>query len=138
MTYALCGVLLAFCDLPAHNMHFLLAVFLQQMMYSKQQKGLYHVRDSEYKLRRKLLTFSFTHPNKDYYVRELSSLIDEDRVISQGNCEDLKKKGFLRQLPEGERSSIPSIKSIRCSRRSRRSSPLLDGRGEKKNQVWTG
>ena len=30
------------------------------------------------KLRRKLLTYSFTHPDEDYYVRELSSLIDED------------------------------------------------------------
>jgi predicted nucleotidyltransferase len=30
------------------------------------------------KLRRKLLTYSFTHQDEDYYVRELSSLIDED------------------------------------------------------------
>ena len=30
------------------------------------------------KLRRKLLTYSFTHPDEQYYVRELASLIDED------------------------------------------------------------
>jgi len=30
------------------------------------------------KLRRKLLTYSFTHPDENYYVRELASLIDED------------------------------------------------------------
>ena len=30
------------------------------------------------KLRRKLLTYSFTHPDENYYVRELSHLINED------------------------------------------------------------
>lgn len=30
------------------------------------------------KLRRKLLTYSFTHPDESYYVRELSQLIDVD------------------------------------------------------------
>jgi hypothetical protein len=30
------------------------------------------------KVRKKLLTYSFTHPDESYYVRELSSLIGED------------------------------------------------------------
>lgn len=30
------------------------------------------------KLKRKLLTYSFTHPEESYYVRELASLIQED------------------------------------------------------------
>jgi predicted nucleotidyltransferase len=30
------------------------------------------------KLRRKLLTYSFTHPDENYYLRELANLIDDD------------------------------------------------------------
>jgi len=40
------------------------------------------------KLKRKLLTYSFTHPDESYYVRELAHLIQED----PGNlCRELKR-----------------------------------------------
>ena len=47
------------------------------------------------KLRRKLLTYFFTHPNKDYYVRELSSLIDEDPGNLSRELRKLEKEGLF-------------------------------------------
>ena len=52
------------------------------------------------KLRKKLLTYSFTHPDENYYVRELSSLIGED----PGNLSRMKKleeEGLYASMTKG-------------------------------------
>jgi uncharacterized protein len=47
------------------------------------------------KLRRKLLTYSFTHADEDYYVRELSSLIDEDPGNLSRELRKLEEEGLF-------------------------------------------
>ncbi len=46
------------------------------------------------KLRKKLLTYSFTHPDEDYYVRELSSLIEEDPGNLSRELRTLEEEGL--------------------------------------------
>ena len=53
------------------------------------------------KLRRKLLTYSFTHPDEDYYVRELSSLIDEDPGNLSRELRKLEEEGLFVSFVRG-------------------------------------
>jgi DNA-binding transcriptional ArsR family regulator len=53
------------------------------------------------KLRRKLLIFSFTHPNENYYVRELSSLIDEDPGNLSRELRKLEEEGLFASFTRG-------------------------------------
>ena len=47
------------------------------------------------RLRGKLLTYSFTHPDESYYVRELSSLIDEDPGNLSRELRKLEEEGLF-------------------------------------------
>ena len=53
------------------------------------------------KLRRKLLTYSFTHPDEDYYVRELSSLINEDPGNLSRELRKLEEEGLFASFIRG-------------------------------------
>ena len=53
------------------------------------------------KLRKKLLTYSFTHPGEDYYVRELSSLIDEDPGNLSRELRTLEEEGLYTSVTRG-------------------------------------
>jgi len=53
------------------------------------------------KLRKKLLTYSFTHPNENYYVRELSGLIDEDPGNLSRELRKLKEEGLYQSIARG-------------------------------------
>ncbi len=53
------------------------------------------------KLRRKLLTYSFTHPDEDYYVRELSSLIEEDPGNLSRELRILEEEGLYISVIRG-------------------------------------
>ena len=53
------------------------------------------------KLRRKLLTYSFTHPDENYYVRELSSLIDEDPGNLSRELRKLEEEGLFASFTRG-------------------------------------
>jgi predicted nucleotidyltransferase/predicted transcriptional regulator with HTH domain len=53
------------------------------------------------KLRRKLLTYSFTHPDEDYYVRELSGLIDEDPGNLSRELRKLEEEGLFASFIRG-------------------------------------
>jgi len=53
------------------------------------------------KLRRKLLTYSFTHPDENYYVRELASLIDEDAGNLSRELRKLKEEGIYSSFSRG-------------------------------------
>ncbi len=53
------------------------------------------------KLRRKLLTYSFTHPDENYYVRELSSLIDEDPGNLSRELRKLEDEGLYISMTKG-------------------------------------
>jgi predicted nucleotidyltransferase len=53
------------------------------------------------KLRRKLLTYSFTHPDENYYVRELSSLIDEDPGNLSRELKKLEDEGLYTSMTKG-------------------------------------
>ena len=53
------------------------------------------------KLRRKLLTYSFTHPGEDYYVRELSGLIDEDPGNLSRELRKLEEEGLFVSFVRG-------------------------------------
>jgi len=53
------------------------------------------------KLRRKLLTYSFTHSNKDYYVRELSGLINEDPGNLSRELRKLEEEGLFASVTRG-------------------------------------
>jgi predicted nucleotidyltransferase len=53
------------------------------------------------KLRRKLLTYSFTHPDEDYYVRELSSLIEEDPGNLSRELRILEDEGLYSSVTRG-------------------------------------
>ena len=53
------------------------------------------------KLRRKLLTYSFTHPDENYYVREISSLIDEDPGNLSRELKKLEDEGIYTSMTKG-------------------------------------
>jgi len=53
------------------------------------------------KLRRRLLTYSFTHPDEDYYVRELSSLIEEDPGNLSRELRALEEEGLYTSVTRG-------------------------------------
>ena len=53
------------------------------------------------KLRRKLLTYSFTHSDENYYVRELSSLIDEDPGNLSRELRKLEEEGLYTSTMKG-------------------------------------
>ncbi len=53
------------------------------------------------KLRSKLLTYSFTHPDENYYVRELSGLIDEDPGNLSRELKKLEAEGLYTSTKKG-------------------------------------
>ena len=53
------------------------------------------------KLRRKLLTYSFTHPDETYYVRELSHLINEDPGNLSRELKRLEADGLFTSVTKG-------------------------------------
>lgn len=53
------------------------------------------------KLRRKLLTYSFTHPDENYYVRELSLLINEDPGNLSRELKKLENEGVYHSVTRG-------------------------------------
>jgi predicted nucleotidyltransferase len=53
------------------------------------------------KLRKKLLTYAFTHPDENYYVRELSSLIDEDPGNLSRELKKLEREGLFFSITRG-------------------------------------
>jgi predicted transcriptional regulator with HTH domain len=53
------------------------------------------------KLRKKLLTYSFTHPDEDYYVRELSGLIEEDPGNLSRELRILEEEGLYTSVTRG-------------------------------------
>jgi predicted nucleotidyltransferase len=54
------------------------------------------------KLRRKLFTYSFTHPNEQYYVRELSALIEEDPGNLSRELRKLEEEGMYVSVVKGK------------------------------------
>jgi predicted nucleotidyltransferase len=53
------------------------------------------------KLRRKLLVYSFTHSGEQYYVRELSGLIDEDPGNLSRELKRLENEGLYTSVTKG-------------------------------------
>jgi predicted nucleotidyltransferase/predicted transcriptional regulator with HTH domain len=53
------------------------------------------------KLRRKLLAYSFTHADEQYYVRELSGLIDEDPGNLSRELKRLEDEGLYTSMTKG-------------------------------------
>ena len=53
------------------------------------------------KLRKRLLTFTFTHPDETYYVRELSGLIDEDPGNLSRELRKLEEEGLFVSFTRG-------------------------------------
>jgi len=53
------------------------------------------------KIRKKLLAYSFTHSDKEYYVRELAELIDEDAGNLSRELRRLEKEGLYRSSARG-------------------------------------
>lgn len=53
------------------------------------------------KLRRKLLAYSFTHADEQYYVRELSGLIDEDPGNLSRELKRLEDEGLYTSVTRG-------------------------------------
>jgi predicted nucleotidyltransferase len=53
------------------------------------------------KLRKKLLTYTFTHPNEHFYVRELAGLIDEDAGNLSRELRELEKEGLFDSFSKG-------------------------------------
>src|SRR4030043_1022494 len=53
------------------------------------------------KLRRKLLTYSLTHPDENYYVRELSNLINEDPGNLSRELKRLEDEGLYTSMIKG-------------------------------------
>lgn len=53
------------------------------------------------KLRRKLLAYSFTHADEQYYVRELSGLIDEDPGNLSRELKKLADEGLYTSVTKG-------------------------------------
>lgn len=54
------------------------------------------------KLRKKLLTYSFTHPDEQFYVRELSLLIDEDPGNLSRELRKLEEEGLYASTVKGK------------------------------------
>jgi predicted nucleotidyltransferase len=54
------------------------------------------------KLRRKLLSYSFAHQDENYYVRELSGLIDEDPGNLSRELKKLEKEGLFVSFSKGK------------------------------------
>ena len=52
-------------------------------------------------MRKKLLTYSFTHPEESYYVRELSSLIDEDPGNLSRELKKMEEEGLFLSSTRG-------------------------------------
>src|SRR4030042_5921436 len=52
-------------------------------------------------LRKKLLTYSFTHSDENYYVRELSGLIDEDPGNLSRELKKLEEEGLYTSVTKG-------------------------------------
>jgi predicted transcriptional regulator len=48
-----------------------------------------------------LLTYSFTHPDEDYYVRELSGLIEEDPGNLSRELRILEEEGLYTSVTRG-------------------------------------
>ncbi|MDP2653112.1 MAG: nucleotidyltransferase domain-containing protein [Candidatus Omnitrophota bacterium] len=53
------------------------------------------------KLRRKLLAYSFTHPDEGFYVRELASLIGEDAGNLSRELKRMEAEGLYQSIPKG-------------------------------------
>lgn len=53
------------------------------------------------RLRKKLLTYSFTHPDENYYVRELASFIDEDVGNLSRELRKLEEEGLYKSFSRG-------------------------------------
>jgi predicted nucleotidyltransferase len=53
------------------------------------------------KLRRKLLAYSFTHSDENYYVRELASLVDEDPGNLSRELRKLEAEGLYASFIKG-------------------------------------
>ncbi|MDD5084940.1 MAG: winged helix-turn-helix domain-containing protein [Candidatus Omnitrophica bacterium] len=53
------------------------------------------------RLRRKLLVYSFTHPDEDRYVRELALLINEDAGNLSRELRKLEKEGLYKSATRG-------------------------------------
>lgn len=54
------------------------------------------------KLRKQLLTYSFTHIDEDYYVRELASLINEDPGNLSRELRKLEEEGIFKSVTRGK------------------------------------
>lgn len=54
------------------------------------------------KLRKKLLTYSFTHPDEQFYVRELSVLIDADPGNLSRELRKLEEEGLYVSIIKGK------------------------------------
>ncbi len=54
------------------------------------------------RLRKKLLAYSFTHSDENYYVRELSSLIDEDPGNLSRELRKLETEGLYTSFVKGK------------------------------------
>jgi len=54
------------------------------------------------KLRKKLLAYSFTHPNEQFYVRELSVLIDVDPGNLSRELRKLAEEGLYTSVTKGK------------------------------------
>ena len=53
-------------------------------------------------MRKKLLSYSFAHPGENYYVRELSGLIDEDPGNLSRELKKLEKEGLFISFSKGK------------------------------------
>ncbi|MBM3247817.1 MAG: hypothetical protein FJZ10_00095 [Candidatus Omnitrophica bacterium] len=53
------------------------------------------------KLRRKLLTYSFTHADENYYVREIASFINEDAGNLSRELKKLEEEGLYNSFSRG-------------------------------------
>lgn len=54
------------------------------------------------KLRRKLLAYSFTHPDESFYVRELAGIIDEDVGNLSRELRKLENEGLYESSIKGK------------------------------------
>jgi len=53
-------------------------------------------------LRRKLLAYFFTHPDKNFYVRELANLVDEDAGNLSRELRKLEEEGLFNSYVRGK------------------------------------
>ncbi|NQT47314.1 MAG: nucleotidyltransferase domain-containing protein [Candidatus Omnitrophica bacterium] len=53
------------------------------------------------KLRRRLLTYSFSHPDEEYYVRELAGIISEDPGNLSRELRKFEKEGLYKSFSKG-------------------------------------